>query len=118
MMSMYVISLSKHVCHCAGTLQIFNGTLTEITCSADVPAYHLVKQGIVYESYAHLPELFDIEARSSPTGNNVTLYINGTNRSNNVTVMCGNVDLSLGISNPQFHILFIVILEFVGKLIN
>ena len=116
------VSLSKHVCHCAGTLQIFNGTLTEITCSAAVPAavpvYRLVEQERVYDSYAQLPDLFDIEARPSPTGNNVTLYINGTNRSNNVTVTCGNVYLSSGISNPQFHSLFTAILEFVGKLIN
>ena len=87
-----------------------------ITCLADVPAYHLVDQERVYESYAELPDLFDIEAR--PSENNVTLYINGTNRSNNVTVMCGNVDLSLGTSNPQFHVLFTVILEFIGKFIN
>ena len=112
------VRLSKHVCHCAGTLQIFNGTLTEITCSADVPAYRLVDQERVYESYAELPDLFDIEVRPSPIGNNVSLYINGTNRSNNVTVICGNVDLSLGTSNPQFHTLFTVILVFVGKLIN
>ena len=102
----------------AGTLQIFNGTLTEITCSAAAPTYRLVNQERVYESYAELPDLFDIEARSSPTGDNVTLYINGTNRSNNVTVMCGNVDLSSGLSNPQFHVLLTLILEFAGKFSN
>ena len=97
-----------------GTLPIFNGTLTEITCSAAVlTAYHLVEQERVYDSYPELPELFDIEARSSPTGNNVTLYINGTNRSNNVTVICGYVDLSVGTS---LNILFTVTLEFVGEL--
>ena len=117
MISMYVISLSIHVCHCAETLQIFNGTLTEITCSAAAPVYHLVEQETLYVSYPELPELFDIEARSSPTRKNVTLYINGTNRSNNVTVMCGNVDVSSGTSNVQFHILFTLILEFVGKFI-
>ena len=74
--------------------------------------YHLVQQGKVYVSYAELPDLFDIEARRCPTENNVTLYINGTSRSNNVTVMCGNVDLSLGTS---FNIQFTVILEFIGK---
>ena len=99
-------------------LQIFNGTLTEITCSTAVPAYRLVDQEIVYDTYAQLPNLFDIEARPSPTGNNVTLYINGTNRSNNVIVMCGNVDLSSGISSQQFHILFTLILEFVCKFTN
>ena len=114
MMSMYVINLSKHVCHCAGTLQIFNGTLTEITCSADVPVYRLVEYGIAYDSYVQLPDLFDIEARRSPTGNNVTLYINGTNRSNNVTVMCRNLDFSTG----QDFIVFTLVLEFVGKFIN
>ena len=69
----------------------------------------------MYDSYAELPDLFDIEARRSPNGNNVTLYINGTNRSNNVTVMCGNVDTSSGL---QFNILFTLILEFVGKFSN
>ena len=84
-----------------------------------MPAYHLVDQERVYDSYAQLPDLFDIEARPSPTRNNVTLYISGTNHSNNVTVMCGNVDVSLFISNQQFHnILFTLILEFVGKFIN
>ena len=53
-----------------------------------MPIYRLVEHGIVYDSYAELPDLFDIEARPSPTRNNVTLYINGTNRSNNVTVQC------------------------------
>ena len=79
-----------------------------------------MEQERLYDSYAQLPDLFDIEARlsESPTGNNVTLYINGTNRSNNVTVKCVNVDLSLGTSNPQFHVLFTVILEFVSKFIN
>ena len=100
-------------------LQIFNGTLTEITCSAAVPAvvvfYCLVDQERVYNNYTELPDLFDIQASRSPTGNNVTLYINGTNRSNNVTVMCRNLDLSEG---HEFSDLFTVILEFVGKFIN
>ena len=100
-------------------LQIFNGTLTEITCSATVPAavvvYRLVDQERVYNNYTELPDLFDIQARRSPTGNNVTLYINGTNRSNNVTVMCINLDLSIG---HNFNDLFTLILEFVGKFID
>ena len=101
---------------CTGMLQIFNGTLTEITCSAAVPAYRLVDQERVYDSYIQLPDLFDIEARISPTGDNVTLYINGTNRSNNVTIVCGNVDLSLGASLSNIR--FTLILEFVGKFSN
>ncbi|MCG8622171.1 MAG: hypothetical protein MJE68_09285, partial [Proteobacteria bacterium] len=72
------------MCIDAGTLKVFNGTLTEITCSAAVPTYRLVDQERVYDNYTQLPDLFDIEARPTPTGNNVTLYINGTNRSNNV----------------------------------
>ena len=39
-----------------GTLQIFNGTLAEITCSAAMPAYRLVDQEREYESYAELPD--------------------------------------------------------------
>ena len=112
-----ICSINKGQLHIdTGTLQIFNGTLTEITCSAAEPAYRLVDQERVYDSYAQLPELFDIQARLSPTRNNVTLYINGTNRSNNVTVMCGNVDISLGTSLS--NVLFTLILEFVGKFSN
>ena len=80
-----------------------------------MPVYRLVEQGIVYDSYAELPDLFGIEARRSPTGSNVTLYINGTNCSNNVTVQCGYVDVSVGIS---FNFIFTLILEFAGKFIN
>ena len=63
------------------------------------------------ESYTELPDLFDVEARLSPTGNNVTLYINGTNCSNNVTVICRNFDLS----TSEFQTLFTLILEFASK---
>ena len=98
-----------------GTLQIFNGTLTEIMCSADVPVYRLMDQEGVYDSYAELPDLFDIEAIPFLTENRVNLYINGTNRSNDVTVVCRNLDVSSGASNPQFHIIFTLTLEFVGK---
>ena len=102
---------------CAGMLQIFNGTLTEITCSAATPLYRLMDHEGEYNSYDDFPSLFDIEAIPSQTENRVTLYINGTNCSNNVTVMCGNLDLSSGTSNLQFRILFTLILEFVGKFI-
>ena len=69
------------------------------------------------EDYRLLPDLFqiDIEARLSPTRNNVTLYISGTNRSNNVTVMCRNVT---DVISGRFQILFTLMLEFVSKFIN
>ena len=64
----------------ARTLQIFSGTLTEITCLADnaVPVFLLVEQERVYHDstdYDQLPDLFGIEARVSPNRDNVTLYI-------------------------------------------
>ena len=86
-------------------------------CSAATPVYRLMDQEGEYNSYNDFPGLFDIEVRLSPTRDSVTLYINGTNRSNNVIVICGNVDLSSGTSNQQFRILFTLILEFVGKFI-
>ena len=82
-----------------------------------MPVFRLVKQEMVYDSeeYSLLPDLFGIEARLSPNRDNVTLYINGTNRSNNVTVMCRNtVDTFSG----QFQTLFTLTLEFVSKFIN
>ena len=75
-----------------------------------------MKQDIVYdpENYDQLPNLFDIEVRVSPTGNRVTLYINGTNYSDGVTVLCRNL------SNPvigQIETFFVLELEFVCKFI-
>ena len=73
----------------ARSLQIFSGTLTEITCSADVPVFHLMtEEGVEYDErdYSQLPGLFDMEAVVSPDDGYVTLFVNGTNRSNNVTI--------------------------------
>ena len=87
----------------------------EITCSADLPVFHLVtEEGMEYDhdDYSLLPGLFDIEAVVSPDDNNVTLFINGTNHSNNVTVMCRDL------RNAVFgrtETLFILALEFVSK---
>ena len=77
--------------------------------------YRLLQRENVYDSYEKLPELFNIEVRRSSSLMVINLHINGTNRSNNVTVMCGNVNVSSG---PQFHTIFTLILEFIGKYIN
>ena len=62
--------------------------------------------------YSLLPGLFDIEAVVAPDRNNVTLFIDGTNRSNNVTVMCGHLyDATLGLTET----LFTLVLEYVSK---
>ena len=77
-----------------GLLQIFSGTLIEITCSADVPVFHLVtKEGMEYNQHGYnlLQGLFDMETVVSPERNNVTLLVNGTNCSNNVTVICRDI---------------------------
>ena len=100
-----------------GSLQIFSGTLTEIICSADhdVPVFHLVtKEGMEYDQHDYnlLPGLFDMEAVISPERNNVTLLVNGTNCSNNVTVICRDLrNAVLG----QIETLFTLVLEFVSK---
>ena len=73
-----------------------------------------MREEIEYESYNQLPDLFDIEARAS--GNVVTLYINGTNRSNNMTVICRTVDVSS--SQIEIKTLFTLMLEFISKFIN
>ena len=99
-----------------GTLQIFDSTLTEITCSAaaGVSVFRVMDQGLMY-GYHQLPGLFDIEVKFSSTGNNVTLYINGTNRSDNVTVECGYTDPYY---SGLFQVIFTLMLEFVGKFIT
>jgi hypothetical protein len=105
------------------TLQIFNGTLTEITCSIamslGVPVFRVMEQGLamVY-TYDQLPDLFGIEANISQTGNNVTLYINGTNHSNNVTIMCGYYNTDLFSGQSLFQDIFTLTLEFASKFIT
>ena len=81
-----------------------------------MPIYRPVDQEREYDSrdYNQLPDLFDIEAIPSPNKDNVTLVIDGTDRSNNLTVICRNEDSFSG----EFQILFILILEFVSKFIN
>ena len=100
----------------AETLQIFNGTFTEITCSAAEPVFRLMDQEREYDhrDYNQLPDLFDIKAILSPNRHNVTLIVNGTDRSNNLTIICWNEDAFL----DQFQILFMLMLEFVGKFID
>ena len=103
---------------CAEMLQIFNGTLTEITCSTTIhePIFRLMDQEREYDlrDYNQLPDLFDIEAIPFLNRDNITLIINGTECSNNLTITCRNEDVLTG----QFQILFTLILEFVGKFIN
>jgi hypothetical protein len=72
-----------------------------------------MEQGLVY-TYDQLPDLFGIEAKFSSAGNNVTLYINGTNRSNNVTVICRYADPF----SSRFQVLFTLTLEFASKFIT
>ena len=67
------------------------------------------------EDYTQLPDLFDIEATASPNGGNVTLFVNGTNRSDNVTVVCRDFSNA---AFGQIGTLFTFILEFVSKFIN
>ena len=107
--------VKRHLYLDTGTLQIFDSTLTEITCSAaaGVPVFRVMEQGVLY-AYDQLPGLFDIEAKFSSTGNNVTLYINGTNRSDNITVKCGHTDPY----SSLFQVIFALTLEFVSKFIT
>ena len=81
-----------------------------------VPVFRLADQEREYDhrDYNQLPDLFDIEAIPSPNGDNVTFVINGTDRSNNLTIMCSNEDVLTG----RFQILFMLMLEFVGKFIT
>ena len=76
--------------------------------------YRLVHQQIEYdtEDYNQLPDLFDIEARVSPNRQTATLFINGTNCSNNVSIMCRDIsDIAIG----RTVTLFTMVLKFVSK---
>ena len=80
-----------------------------------MPVFRLMDQEREYDSedYNQLPDLFDIEAIPSPNRDNVTLIINGSERSSNLTITCTDEDVFTG----QFQILFTLTLEFVGKFI-
>ena len=113
---MYIVTGTLQISNGTETIQVFGGSLTEITCSAAVPVFsvfpffRLMREGRVYDSYEELPDLFGIEATLS--GKVATLYINGTNRSNNVTVICRNIDASSG---GEYETIFTLMLEFISK---
>ena len=81
-----------------------------------MPVFRLMDQEREYDhrDYNQLPDLFDIKAIPSPNRDNITLIINGTDRSNNLTIMCWNEDVLTG----QVQKFFTLTLEFVGKFIN
>ena len=62
--------------------------------------------------YSQLPDLLDMEAIISPDDGNVTLFVNGTNRSNDVTVMCGHLRNAV---RNQIETIFTLVLEYVSK---
>jgi hypothetical protein len=78
-----------------------------------VPVFRVMERGLAY-TYDQLPDLFGIEAKFSLASNNVTLYINGTNSSNNVTVTCEYTDPFFN----RFQVLFTLTLEFASKFIT
>ena len=80
-----------------------------------MPVFRLVtEEGMEYdhEDYNLPPGLFDMEAVVPPDGNNVTLLVNGTNRSNNVTVMCRDLCHAV---RGQTETLFTLVLEFASN---
>lgn len=67
----------------------------------------------MYNSYAQLPDLFGIDAIQDPLETSLSTSMEPTIPT--VTIIRGNIDLSLGTSNLRFHVLFILILEFRRK---
>ena len=84
-------------------LQIFQGTVTEISCSTTVPSFLI--NGIYTPQYYHeLPGLFGIEAVIAVDRSNVTIHINGTSLVENVTIECQNIiDPVLGHAETLFR---------------
>ena len=90
-------------------LQIFEGTVTEISCSTTVPSF-LISGVYTSQHYHELPSLFGIEAVIAPDRTNVTLRINGSSLSDNVTIECQNIiDPVLGHAETlfQFTLVFV-----------
>ena len=98
-----MIDYEKLECWAGKLLQIFEGTVTEISCSTMAPSFFI--DGIyTSQHYDQLPGLFGIEAIVAPDRSNVTLRINGTSLTDNVTIECQNIiDPVIGYTETQFQ---------------
>ena len=74
----------------------------------------MTEEGMEYDQtyYSQLPDLLDMEAVVSPDDRYVTLFVNGTNHSNNVTVMCGHLRNAV---RSQIETIFTLVLEYISK---
>ena len=64
--------------------------MTEVSCSTTAPSFFF--NGIyTSQHYDQLPGLFGIEATVASDRSNVTLRINGTSLTDNVTIECQNI---------------------------
>ena len=102
----------KLACWAGKILHIFKGTVTEISCSTTAPSFFI--NGIyTSQHYDQLPGLFGIEAVVAPDRSNVTLRINGTSLTDNVTIECQNIiDPVVGHAETSFQFTMV----FVGNL--
>ena len=78
--------------------------MTRVTCAATAPTF-VINDLYGPLQYNQLPALFNIEAKIAQDRSNITLCINGTRQSNNMTIECKNViDTVRGLAETLFHI--------------
>ena len=92
-------------------INIYDGGLTQVTCASAVPTF-IINDVYGPLQYSQLPALFSIEAKVAQDRNNITLCINGTRKSNNLTIECKNV---IDTVRGQAVTLFQFTLEFISK---
>ena len=90
----------------------YSGAVTDINCSTTNPTF-LINDVYSFLSYDQLPDLFGIEAKLAPNSSSVSLCVNGTSLSHNVTIVCQNV---ISIFPHETDTLFRLTLQYSGNL--
>ena len=97
-----------------GIVPTYSGSVTDIKCSTTNPTF-LINDVYSFLSYHQLPDLFGIEAKTAPNSSSVSLSVNGTSLSHNVTIVCQNV---ISVLLLETDTLFRLILQYSGKVLT
>lgn len=99
-----------------GILPTYSGAVTDIKCSTSKPTF-LINGVYSFLSYHQLPDLFQIgiEAKVSPNSSTVSLCVNGTSLSNNVSIECQNV---IEVVPHDIDTLFRLTIQYSGKVLT
>ena len=94
-----------------GIVPTYSGSVTDIKCSGTNPTF-LINDVYSFFSYHQLPDLFSIEAKTAQNSSSISLCVNGTSLSHNVSIVCQNV---ITILPSETDTLFRLTLQYSGK---